>query len=156
MNLLKYLTENEVFLHLESTAKKKVIEELLDKLITAKRFKKDRKKELLSLLLAREKMGSTAIGHGIALPHIRIEGIKDIVLALGVSDAGVDFDALDSAPVHIVFLIISSQKEAGLHLKVLAHVAQLIKDKYFVSNLKEAPDAKTILKVIHKQQKFIV
>jgi len=156
MNLLDYLTEKDIFLQLAATTKKKAIEELLDNLVQAKRVKKEKKKDLLAQLLAREKMGSTAIGNGIALPHVRVENIKDIILGVGISVSGIEFDSLDSEPVYVVFLIISSQKEAGLHLKMLAHVAQLIKDKYFVKNLREAPNPHDALKVIAKQQKFLV
>lgn len=156
MNLLDYISEKEVFLELAATSKRKVIEEVLDKLIAVKKVKKERKNELLFQLLAREKIGSTAIGNGIALPHARLETMKHIVVALGISSKGIDFDSLDSEPVYLIFLIISSQKEAGLHLKMLAHVAQLIKDKYFVKNIRDCVQAKEVLKVIAKQQKFIV
>lgn len=156
MNLLDYLTEKDIYLQLAATTKRKAIEELLDKLIQAKRVKKEKKKDLLAQLLAREKMGSTAIGNGIALPHVRVDNIKNIILGVGISAAGIEFDSLDSEPVYVVFLIISSQKEAGLHLKMLAHVAQLIKDKYFVKNLREAETPPDALRVIAKQQKFLV
>jgi mannitol/fructose-specific phosphotransferase system IIA component (Ntr-type) len=156
MNLLDYISEKEIFPDLVQSSKRKVIEEILDRLIKVKKIKRAKKSEILPQLLAREKMGSTAIGNGIALPHARIETMRNIVIALGISAKGIDFDSLDSEPVYLVFLIISSQKEAGLHLKMLAHVAQLIKDKYFVNNIRDCANAAEVLKVIAKQQKFIV
>lgn len=79
---------------------------------------------VLSALREREELGSTALGNGLAVPHGRIRGLRDIVLAVAVSRRGVDYGAEDGRPVRVFFVLLSPQESAGRHLKALAAVSE--------------------------------
>jgi mannitol/fructose-specific phosphotransferase system IIA component (Ntr-type) len=105
--------------------------------------------------MERESLGSTAIGQGIAIPHAKSECVSKLVGAFALSKKGVDFDSLDGEPVYIFFLLIAAQDSAGPHLKALARISRLFKDKYFRDNLRNCQDEKSIIKVITQEDEKI-
>ena len=116
---------------------------------------KEDKKEISKAIFQREEMGSTAIGNHIAFPHARTNSVKDIIICVGISKEGIDFDSLDQEPVNIVALLLSNQKEAGLHLKMLAFLARMLRDKYLVQRLKSAKTEEEVIGLLDKQQQAI-
>jgi PTS system nitrogen regulatory IIA component len=90
---------------------------------------------LVEVLLDREELGSTAIGEGIAIPHGKLAGISTVRAAFGCSAAGVDFDSLDGKPTRLFFLLVAPEDSAGVHLKALARISRLLKDKAFRDRL---------------------
>ncbi|MCV2883662.1 PTS IIA-like nitrogen regulatory protein PtsN [Aestuariibacter sp. AA17] len=93
---------------------------------------------ILSSLLCREKMGSTGIGNGIAIPHGRIEGLEEVVAALITSDTTVEFDAIDNKPVDIFFAIFVPEGQAEGHLQTLAMIAGKLNDKNTIKRIRSA------------------
>jgi PTS system nitrogen regulatory IIA component len=93
---------------------------------------------MVKVLMARERLGSTGIGDGIAIPHGKIGGIADLMIAIGRSNRGVDFNAMDGKPVHLFFLLMAPENSCGQHLKVLARISRLLKDNVFRNNLMKA------------------
>lgn len=93
---------------------------------------------MLPVLLDREKLGSTGIGDGIAIPHGKIAGLEEMVVSFGRSREGIAFDAMDSKPVHLFFLLMAPENSVGLHLKALAKISRMLKDPAFRKNLLEA------------------
>jgi PTS system nitrogen regulatory IIA component len=106
---------------------------------------------LLGVLNERERLGSTAIGDGIAIPHGKLRGITKILGVFGRSTAGVDFDSLDGNPTQLFFLLIAPEDSASLHLKALARVSRLFKDAGFRQHLLEAPDAAEIYRLLKEE-----
>ncbi|MFA5007630.1 MAG: PTS sugar transporter subunit IIA [Candidatus Omnitrophota bacterium] len=155
MDILDYLDKDSIIIGLKQKTKKKILSAVLGHLIAKKKINKDGEKEILKNLIQREEMGSTAIGGYIALPHARINSIKDIVLCFVVSREGIEFDSLDQEPVNIIALLLSNQKEAGLHLKMLAFLARMLRDKYFVQQLRNATSEEDVLALVNKQQQLI-
>ncbi|MCK9615017.1 MAG: PTS sugar transporter subunit IIA [Candidatus Omnitrophica bacterium] len=155
INILDYLDKDSIIIGLKQKSKKKILAAILKHLIDKKKISKDSEKEILKNLFQREEMGSTAIGGYIALPHARISSIKDIVLCFVVSQEGIEFDSLDQEPVNIIALLLSNQKEAGLHLKMLAFLARMLREKYFVQQLKSATTSEDVLALVNKQQQLI-
>jgi mannitol/fructose-specific phosphotransferase system IIA component (Ntr-type) len=155
IDILDYLDKDSIVVGLKQKSKKKILSAILEHLIAKKKIGKDSEKEILKNLLQREEMGSTAIGGYIALPHARINSVKDIVLCFVVSREGIEFDSLDQEPVNIIALLLSNQKEAGLHLKMLAFLARMLRDKYFVQQLKNAATSEDVLALVNKQQQLI-
>ena len=100
-------------------------------------------------------MGSTAIGNNIAFPHARLTSVKSIIICIAISKEGVEFDSLDQEPVNIIALLLSNQKEAGLHLKMLAFLARVLRDKYLVQRLKSIKEEKDVLVLLNKQQQAV-
>lgn len=102
-------------------------------------------------LLEREKLGSTGIGQNIAVPHAKREDVKKLLVTVGLSSRGVDFDSLDGDPVNIVFLVLAPSDATGLHLKVLARIARLLKDKVFRNSLRSCKSAQDVFSTIKEE-----
>lgn len=152
MRLSDYISEKQIIIGIEGKKKREVLEELLGLLIKLKKISPRSKKKVLSALLAREKLGSTALGGGVAIPHVRLELIKKPLIVVGVSKRGLDFDSLDGEPVFIIFLILSPKDLEGLHLKILATISKLLRDKYFLSRLKSVSKPRQVKELIRTQE----
>ncbi len=105
-------------------------------------------KDLYTVLIEREKLGSTGIGNGIAIPHGKLEGLDSICLVFARSTGGIEFESLDGKPVHLIFLLVAPFNSAGVHLKALARLSRLLKEKSFRDNLSAAPDADELFKIV--------
>ena len=151
MKIMDFLSEDAISVDLKSVNKTDGIKELVDLLISAGEVDKKDKSKLVELLLAREALGSTAIGHNVGIPHAKADCIKKLVGAFGLSRKGVDFDSLDGEPVYIFFLLLAPQDSAGPHLKALARISRLIKDKYFRDTLRQLKDKKDVARVIETE-----
>jgi len=146
MKIMDFLNEKAVCVNLKAQDKKGALLELVDLLYKAGEIKD--KEELVDTLLARESLGSTGIGQGIGIPHGKLNKVKQLVAAFGVSKKGVNFDSLDGEPVYIFFLLVAPEDSAGPHLKALARISRLLKDKFFRDILKAAKDEKEVIKII--------
>ena len=155
MNILDYLNKECIILGLKQKSKKSTILSIVDRLVEKKKITKVDKKEISKAIFQREEMGSTAIGNHIAFPHARTNAVKDIIICVGISKEGIDFDSLDQEPVNIVALLLSNQKEAGLHLKMLAFLARMLRDKYLVQRLKAVKTEEEVIGLLDKQQQAI-
>lgn len=151
MKISDFLCSKAVTADLTATTKKELIEEMVTLLVQAGAVDKKIKAKLIEVLLAREALGSTAIGQGIAIPHGKCESVTKLTAALGISRKGVNFDSLDGEPAYIFFLLVAPVDSAGPHLKALARISRLLKDKYFRDNLKSSKDEKAILKLISQE-----
>lgn len=147
------LKQKYVSLNIENTEKDKVIAELVD--VVASSGKVKNKKALLSALLERERLGSTGIGFGVAIPHTKVDVVKEPILAFGRSQAGVDFNSLDGSPTYLFFMMISPKEEVGRHLKILAKISHIVKDKFTVGLLRKAKTQGDIIKVLEDAEKHL-
>ena len=151
MKITDFLSARAIVTDLKSSDKEGVMRELVDALIAAGEVEKDKRPKLIDALMNRESLGSTAIGQGVAIPHAKSEYVKRLVAAFGLSKKGVDFDSLDGEMVYIFFLLLAPQDSAGPHLKALARISRLLKDKYFRDNLKACGDAAAVIKIISQE-----
>src|SRR5229473_1672216 len=103
---------------------------------------------LAAVLAERERLGSTAIGDGIAIPHGKIRGVNQIIGVFGRAPAGVEFESLDGKPTNLFFLLVAPEDSASLHLKALARVSRLFRDNAFREHLMAAGDAAEIYRLI--------
>lgn len=149
MVIMDFLNKKAITTNLKSTDKEGAIRELVDLLAKADEIKN--KEELIRSLLTRESLGSTGIGQGIGIPHAKSQNVKNLVAAFGLSQKGVSFDSLDGEPVYIFFLLIAPEESAGPHLKALARISRMLKDRYFRELLKKAKDEKEILRIIQEE-----
>jgi len=155
INIIDYLDKDSVVLGIPQKSKRNILSFFLDHLIQKKKINKKNKSEILKSIFQREEMGSTAIGGCVAFPHARLGCVKKIVLCLAISHQGVDFDSLDDEKVNVIMLLISNQKEAGLHLKMLAFLARILRDKSFVRQLKNVKSQEEALGLMNKQQQAV-
>jgi PTS system nitrogen regulatory IIA component len=109
------------------------------------------REQIFKVLLEREKLGSTGVGDGVAIPHGKVKGLAEIVLLFGRSLEGVDFNALDGKKSHIFFLLVAPEDAFGLHLKLLGRISRLLKDPAVRKVLMESPDAAAIHEIIREQ-----
>ncbi len=107
--------------------------------------------EFLEVILAREALGSTGIGEGIAIPHGKLKSLNDLILSFGLSRAGIDFDAMDGKPVHIFFVLIAPEDSPGDHLKALARISRILKNRSFRERLQQQETAEEIYNEICKE-----
>jgi PTS system nitrogen regulatory IIA component len=106
---------------------------------------------LVQVLQDREALGSTAIGEGIAIPHGKLSGVASVVAAFARSERGIDFDSLDGKPTHLFFLLVAPEDSAGAHLKALARVSRLLKDKAFRDRLAAGGTADQLFAIIKEE-----
>lgn len=151
MKIMDFLSKKAIAADLKATKKEDVIKELVDVLLESEGLEKKCRNKLVEQLMAREALGSTAIGQGVGIPHTKSECVNKLVASFGLSQKGVDFDSLDGENVYIFFLLIAPIDSAGPHLKALARISRLLKDKYFRDSLKECKDEKSILKIISQE-----
>ena len=149
MKIMDFLNKKAISANLKATDKEGVIREMVDLLGKVEEIKN--KEELIKTFLAREALGSTGIGQGIGIPHAKSPAVKDLVAAFGLSQKGVNFDSLDGEPVYIFFLLIAPEESAGPHLKALARISRMLKDKFFRELLKKSKDEKEILRIVAEE-----
>jgi PTS system nitrogen regulatory IIA component len=101
--------------------------------------------DILASIVSREKMGSTGIGNGIAIPHGRIDGIDDIVAVVVTSEEPIDFDAIDDRPVDIFFALLVPSEQTEEHLQTLSSIAQKLSDKDIVKTIRKATSKDQII-----------
>lgn len=150
MKIMDFLNKKAVIANLTATDKEGVIRELVE-LLTSATDSVQSKDDLIKAVLSRESLGSTGIGQGIGIPHAKSQAVKQLVAAFGLSQKGVNFDSLDGEPAYIFFLLIAPEESAGPHLKALARISRMLKDKYFRDLLKKAKSESEILKIIQDE-----
>ncbi|MDD4980761.1 MAG: PTS sugar transporter subunit IIA [Candidatus Omnitrophica bacterium] len=148
---MDFLSKKAILTDIKSTKKEEIMKELVDALINAGEIEKRYRNKLIDALMARESLGSTAIGQGVAIPHAKSDCVDKLVAAFGLSKKGVNFDSLDGEPAYIFFLLVAPQDSAGPHLKALARISRLLKDKYFRDSLRAATDEKAVIKIITQE-----
>jgi len=153
---MDFLSPKAIIIGIESTKKEDVIKELVDALVNAGDIKKRFRNKLIDSLMSREALGSTAIGQGIAIPHAKSDCVEKLVAAFGLSNKGVDFDSLDGELAYIFFLLVAPSDSAGPHLKALARISRMLKDKYFRDTLRASQDDKAVVKIITQEDEKIV
>ena len=146
MRIIDVLNRDFVIADLKSNEKQGVLEEMVSDI--ASKINGIDREMLLDVLLEREKLGSTGIGYGVAIPHGKMKGINHIIVTFGKSTKGVDFQSLDGKPSHIFFLIIAPEDSTASHLKVLARISRLLKESVFRDKLMSASLRDDIYKII--------
>jgi PTS system nitrogen regulatory IIA component len=103
---------------------------------------------MVKALLEREKLGTTGIGDGIAIPHGKLTDLDDMYVAFGKSDTGIPFEAMDGKPVHLFFLLVAPEQSTGQHLKTLAKLSRMLKDVQFRKDLLGAGTSEELYRII--------
>lgn len=153
MKIIDMLKTDYILEELKSDNKRDVLKELVGSFM--KIHQKLDSEATLDVLFEREKLGSTGIGEGIAIPHGKITGLDQLILSFGRSAVGIDFDAMDGKPVHLFFLLIAPENSAGQHLKTLAKISKMLKDSVFRTKLMAAKSKNELYKIIANQDDLI-
>lgn len=137
MNIADILSPQAVFHRLKASSKKKLITELAGHAAAVAGLDPTR---VFETLWEREKLGSTGVGHGIAIPHGRIAKLEKIVGAFAHLEEAVDFESIDEAPVDLVFVLLTPVEAGADHLKALARVSRLMRNTSVCEKLRAASD----------------
>lgn len=125
MKLANLLSADQIILEMKSVEHWPAITELVDQLVENEQLPEEQREGVLEALRAREDQVSTGIGSGVAIPHTFSDELEDVVAIFGRSKEGIDFEAIDNAPVHYIILFIVPRKDYHLHLRTLAAIAKL-------------------------------
>jgi len=150
VKLSQILDSKCIKLSLEAKRKKDTIEEMVELLYKAGKIKNPQ--EVQEALIQREKMGTTGIGGGIAIPHIMMREISHTVMAFGRKKEGVRFDSIDEEPVNLVFLLVGPKQDAGLHLKILCRLSRFLHNTRFKKALLEAKEGEEIIRIFQHEE----
>ena len=146
MRLRDLLDESVVKVGLESVDKEECFEELVDLLVRSGRLSS--RDAALAAVSARESTATTGIGNGCAIPHGKDPSIRTLTVAIGTSETGVEFDAVDGGLVHLVVLILANANEPGPHVRALSEVVRLLRLPGFYNTLVSARSARALLDAI--------
>lgn len=146
MRLGEYLRKDFVLDDLKASDKPEVLAELVSPVAQA--FPDLSPEKALRVLMDRENLGTTGIGDGVAIPHGKMELLKEIVIVAGRSREGVDFESLDHKPCRIFFLVLAPEHVAGMHLRILAQISRLLSDEGFRGSFLEAQDRESLWRVL--------
>ncbi|WP_413853916.1 PTS sugar transporter subunit IIA [Candidatus Ruminimicrobium bovinum] len=152
MNIMDFLCKDSIIVDLKAQNKKDAIIELIESLKTSKKIKKT--DEIIEVVLEREKLGSTGIGQGVAIPHGKTDALTEQVGVLGISKKGIEFNSLDGEPVYIIFLLVGPVEVTGQHLKALSRISRLFKDKFLRQTIKNAETKEEIIKIIQQEDAY--
>lgn len=152
MKICQYINRHLVFPEMKAQDKEGVLAELAAGI--ARQTPGLKAEEILKVLRDRERLGSTGIGEGFAIPHGKMKELDRILIAFGRSRQGIPFDSLDGKPAHYFFVLIAPEESAGLHLKALAKISRFIKDSEFKEHLSRASDAEALWKVIEAEDEL--
>lgn len=150
MKISDLVGEELIVAELKSKTKPEVLDELSGLLRDNEKIAD--KDMLARVLAARESLGSTGIGDGVAIPHGKIKGLKGLVVAFGRSSRGIDFDSLDGQPAHLFFLLVAPEDAPGEHLKALARISRLMKNGHLRESLLRAQDRKEIRGILSREE----
>lgn len=145
MKLSEYLNKNLIFINKDLTSKKSVLEEISKTIASNTECDED---EIFSKLYEREKLGTTALGNGIAIPHARIKGIENIKVMLMRLTNGIDFDSLDGEKVDIIVSLVVPNDKSDDHVHILASIAELLENKIFRAEFRNAKNTDEIVSLI--------
>jgi PTS system nitrogen regulatory IIA component len=152
MRISDLLNPAAIAANMKSTSKNDVLTELADALLRAEgRLDRD---EVIHVLQDRERLGSTGIGEGVAIPHGKLKNIDTLMISFGRSRDGVDFDSMDGRPAHLFFLLIAPEESVGVHLKMLARISKLLKSPVVRQRLIESPGNELCRIIAEEEEKI--
>ena len=146
MKIMDFVREDLILPDLKSREKVQVLTELTE--LLGVRMPEIDTGALVKVLVERERLASTAIGEGVAIPHGKFDPIGQLTAVVGRARDGVDFESMDGKPTFIFFVLIAPQSSTGAHLKALARISRLFKDPSFRTKLMQAKDAAELFRVI--------
>ena len=153
MKLGDLLKEGQIATGFTARDKWEAITKLVDLLISQNRLKPEHRDAVYGALAAREKVASTGMEHGVAIPHASVDGIEDALGALAISPAGIPFQSADGQPARLIILLVIPRKAVQKHIRTLAGIARLLQYEEMRDALTGARSAREALQVIKEEEK---
>jgi nitrogen PTS system EIIA component len=149
MALADLLHQDAIIPALKVNSKKQLLQELAAK---ASKITGLSEREIFDVVLQRERLGSTGVGNGIAIPHGKLASVRSIVGVFARVESPVDFEALDDQPVDLVFLLLAPEGAGADHLKALSRIARVLRDQDLVAKLRATDSASAIYAFLNEEQ----
>ncbi|HEY2028369.1 MAG TPA: PTS sugar transporter subunit IIA [Myxococcales bacterium] len=146
MRIAEFLREDLVVPELVADDKASVLSELCG--VLARAYPQLSRERLLQTLIEREKLGSTGIGEGVAIPHGKLSGLPGLIGAFARKRSGIDFAAIDAKPTYLFFVLFAPENSAGVHLKALARISRLFRQPQLRKSILDAKDAAAMYRLI--------
>jgi fructose-specific phosphotransferase system IIA component len=150
MKIVDLLNEQVVRTNLPGTTKNDVINAIID--LAASQERVLDKEKVREAIFEREKIMSTGVGAGFAIPHAKSDAVSDIVAAFAITAQPIDYQSLDDQPVRIVFLLVGRENMVGPHIKLLSRISRLMNNEVFRKQLLEAATPKDVLEIFRKEE----
>ncbi len=151
MKLLGFLHQDAIILDMKATTKEDAIRELIDEAVKHGEVAEQDREAVYQQVLEREKRGTTGLGDGLAVPHVKdCKNVQGLTGAFGRSKRGIPFQAVDGNPVKVMFLILGGEGTAGEHIQVLRSLASLRQNEHFLRFLRDARDREGVVDVIRE------
>lgn len=143
MHVEQLLSPERIGCHISVSSKKRTLERLSELLQNGAAV--EDKGEIFDALLARERLGTTGFGHGVAIPHGRLKSLKEPIAAFITLEPGVDFDAVDHSPVDLILALLVPDDSADTHIELLSQIAEMLRDPELTGELRGAANSDTII-----------
>ncbi|HUG19260.1 MAG TPA: PTS sugar transporter subunit IIA [Planctomycetaceae bacterium] len=150
MNLTDFVVTEAIVHDLKVSTKEEAIRAMVSSLIGTGNINADEEESIVNKLLEREKLGSTGIGNGVAVPHTKHPSVDDLVATVAITKEGVEFDSLDGMPVYILFLLISPPDRSGDHLRGLENISRHLRNQKFCSFLRQASSKSDVIDLLRE------
>lgn len=150
MNIISLLDSSTVIPDLKATSKKEVLNELISSL--SSKVDEEELEAIHKAVFEREEIMSTGVGKGLAIPHGKASGIKDNYAAFALLTSPVEYEAIDSQPVTMVFLLVGPQSSNSFHIKMLSRISRLMNNSEFRKELNDCETAEEILEVFRREE----
>lgn len=148
VRLKELFCEERIVFAMQAKGKDEIVSTLAGTLVETGQLKKNAVEKFVEGIKAREKLGTTAIGKGVAIPHVRTESCSGLVGVLGVSTDGVDFDSLDKKPTHAIFMLASPMADKDQQIRILGRIAAAANQENFLSFLLHCKSAKDVVDLL--------
>ena len=152
MRLTDVLNEDQINISLKSNTRDDCIRELISKLVETKIITNE--KSIFNAVLEREKIMTTGVGNGIAIPHCKHEDSPEFAVCLGIQSKGLDFQSVDQKPVKIIFLLVGPVNNPGLHIKLLSRISRLMSNEELRQQLLSCDSDKDAFDLIHEEENY--
>ena len=150
MNICDFLRVDKILFGLHGTSKSEIIDHLVSLFADDERVRDCEK--MRQAVHNREGMMSTAVGNSFAIPHAKTDSVTEIIIAFGLLDRPVDFEALDGRPVDLVFLIVTNESRASLYVQLLSRIATIMKGDRLREKLTRSKSAREIFDLINREE----
>jgi PTS system nitrogen regulatory IIA component len=151
MQVSELLELERISCNTHAASKKRVLEQLSE-LLTSSQTELTQT-QVFDSLLSRERLGSTGLGHGVAIPHGRVKDSEKTLVALIKLEHGIDYDAVDNQPVDLLFALLVPEHSTDEHLQLLSQLAEMLSDPALVKQLRAATDSRSLLNTVHEWQR---
>ncbi len=150
MKITDILNEKVIVTKLPGTTKAEILNQMIDLAATSDRVLD--KEKMRSAILEREKIMSTGVGSGFAIPHGKTDAVQEIVAAFAITEQPIDYQSLDDQPVRIVFLLVGKDNSVGPHIKLLSRISRLMNKEEFRKKLIDAESPSEILQIFKQEE----